>query len=101
MSESKTINTPNSEAEGYILHLYISSNNRSAKSTLSSIHKLLEEGLRSSYLKIIDITKNTEQAVANRILTTPTLIRVSPKPTRCVVGQLHDTERILNIISDS
>ena len=100
LSRPKAIATPNSEAEGYILHLYISSNNHSAEQTLNSIHQLLEEGMTSPYtLKIIDITKNPEQAVAHQILTTPTLIRISPKPTRRIVGQLHDIERILNIIS--
>ena len=99
---SRASDPPDSEAEGYILHLYISSNNHSAKSTLSSIHQLLEEGLSSPYtLKIIDIAKNPEQAVVHQVLTTPTLIVVSPKPIRRVVGQLHDIERILNIISNS
>ena len=98
--KSKAIDTLNFKAEKYILHLYISRNNHSAEQTLSSIHQLLEEGLTSPYtLKIIDIAKNPEQTIAHQILTTPTLIRVSPKPTRRIVGQLHDIERILNIIS--
>ena len=102
LSKLTAIDTSNSQAEGYILHLYISSDNHSAEQTLSSIHQLLEEGLSSPYtLKIIDIAKNPEQAVAHQILTTPTLIRVSPKPTRRVVGQLHDIKRILDIISNS
>ena len=96
----KAIATSNSPAEEYILHLYISSNDSSAESTLSSIHQILEEGLTSPYtLKIIDIAKNPEQAVAHQILITPTLIRISPKPTKRIIGQLHDIERILNIIS--
>lgn len=101
LSKSKAIDTSNSEAEGYILHLYISSNSHSAEQTLSSIHQLLEEGLNNPYtLKIIDIAKNPEQAVAHQILITPTLVRISPKPIRRVVGQLNDIKRILDIISD-
>ena len=98
--ESNTTDIRNPEAEGYVLQLYISSNNHSAEATLNSIHQLLEAGLTSPYsLKVIDIAKNPEQAAIARIVTTPTLIRVSPKPTRRVVGQLHDIPRILSIIS--
>ena len=102
LSTFTAIDTPNSDAEGYILHLYISSNNHSTEQTLNTIHQLLEEGLNSPYtLKIIDLAKNPEQAVVHQILITPTLIRISPKPTRRVVGQLHDIKRILDIISNS
>lgn len=87
--------------ENYVLRLFIASNNARAEQTLSNIHQLLEEGLTSPYtLKVIDIAKNPEQAVANQIVITPTLIRVSPKPVRRIVGQLNDISRVLNIISN-
>lgn len=87
-------------AEGLILRLFISSNNLSAEKTLNNIHQLLEEGLTNPYtLKVIDIAKNPEQAVVHQVSTTPTLIRVSPKPARRIIGQLDDIQRILNIIS--
>ncbi|MEM8676730.1 MAG: circadian clock KaiB family protein [Cyanobacteria bacterium P01_G01_bin.67] len=86
--------------EGYILRLFISSDDFNAEQTLSNIHQLLEEGLINPYtLKVIDVAKNPEQAVAHRVVTTPTLIRVSPKPARRIVGQLNDIQRILHIIA--
>lgn len=88
------------QAEGYILRLFISSNNPSAERTLSNIHQLLEIGLISPYtLKVIDLAKHPEQAEIHWVTTTPTLIRVSPKPIRRIVGQLDDIQRVLNIIS--
>ncbi len=88
------------QAEGYILRLFISSNNPSAERTLNNIHQLLEQGSISPYtLKVIDVAKHPEQAVIHRVATTPTLIRVSPKPIRRIVGQLDDIQRVLNIIS--
>lgn len=87
-------------AEGYILRLFISSKNSSAEKTLNNIHQLLEKGLVNPYtLKVIDIAKNPEQAVIHQVITTPTLIRVSPKPIRRIVGSLDDIPRVLNIIS--
>ncbi len=102
MHESNTTNiTTDKQAGGYILRLFISSNNLSAEKTLSSIHQLLEEGLTSPYtLKVIDINKNPEQAQINQVTVTPTLVRVSPKPVRRIVGELDDIERVLRIISN-
>ncbi|MEM6612711.1 MAG: circadian clock KaiB family protein [Cyanobacteria bacterium P01_C01_bin.72] len=85
---------------GYKLHLFISSNNPHAEKTLSHIHQLLEEGLTNPYsLKVIDVAKNPEQAAVHHVITTPTLIRVLPKPVKRIVGQLDDIARVLNIIS--
>ncbi|WP_019504976.1 circadian clock KaiB family protein [Pleurocapsa sp. PCC 7319] len=90
----------NEQAGGYILQLFISSNNPTAEQTLGSIHQLLEQGLTSPYtLKVIDIDKNPEQAEINQVIVTPTLVRVAPKPVKRIVGQLDDIQRILHIIS--
>ena len=85
---------------GYVFRLFISSENASTEQTLSSIHQLLEQGLGSPYtLKVIDVNKNPQQAVIERIVVIPTLVRVAPKPVRRIVGQLNDIERVLRIIT--
>ncbi|HEY9767689.1 MAG TPA: circadian clock KaiB family protein [Coleofasciculaceae cyanobacterium] len=87
-------------AEGYVLRLFIKSDCPSTEQTLSHVHRLLEEGLSSPYtLKVVDLAKHPEQAAIHQIATTPTLIRMSPKPIRRIVGQLDDTQRVLTIIS--
>ncbi len=100
LSHKVTKGIATEQAEGYILRLFISSNNPSAERALSNIHQLLEIGLISPYtLKVIDLAKHPEQAEIHWVATTPTLIRVSPKPIRRIVGQLDDIQRVLNIIS--
>jgi circadian clock protein KaiB len=87
-------------SSGYILRLFIKSDRASAEKTLSNIHQILEQGLGSPYtLKVIDVHKYPQQAVLHQVSVTPTLIRVSPKPTRRIVGQLDDLQRVLNIIT--
>lgn len=95
------VKTPG-QIEGYNLRLFISSHDHDAEKTLSSIHQLLEERLNNPYtLKVIDITKNPEQATRHQILITPTLIRVSPQPIKRIVGRLEDISRVLQIISSA
>lgn len=98
--QSQTLNVGHNKAGGYILRLFISTNNGTAEKTLSHIHQLLEQGLTSPYtLKVIDVSKNPEQAAIHQVTVTPTLVRVSPKPIRRVVGQFDDMQRVLQIIS--
>ena len=95
---SETTNTDTNN--GYVLRLFIRGDRSDIEDTLSSIHQLLETGLNSPYsLKVIDIIKHPQQAANHQITATPTLLRVSPQPTRRIVGQLDDIQRVLNIIT--
>ena len=92
-------NHTTSKLHEYVLRLFISSDRANAEQILSNIHQLLEESLAHSYtLKVIDIAKNPEQAKIHHITTIPTLIVMSPKPIRRIIGQLDDIPRISNII---
>lgn len=85
---------------GYILRLFIKSDSPETEKTLSSIHQLLEQVLDSPYsLKVIDVNQNPQQAEINQISVTPTLMRISPQPTRRIVGELGDIQRVLEIIT--
>ncbi|MDY7012076.1 MAG: circadian clock KaiB family protein [Cyanobacteriota bacterium] len=84
---------------GYVLRLFVSGDNQATEQTLRRVHQLLEEGLHSSYtLTTIDIHKHPEQAEFNQVSATPTLMRVFPEPVRRIVGDLKDTQRILQIL---
>ena len=85
---------------GYVLRLYISNNRIATKKTLDNIHKILEQELIQPYtLKIIDISKNPEQAEKDQIQAIPSLVRVWPKPVRKIIGDLDDLNKVLKIIS--
>ena len=87
-------------AQGYVLRLFVSGHSAATEYTLVSLHQLLEHSLRLPYtLKVIDVFKHPDQAEANQISATPTLLRVWPEPIRRIVGDLSDAERILRILS--
>jgi len=98
-------NTPNSDPQtsrGYVLRLFVSSNNPTTEKTLQTIHQLLEEGLGYPYtLKVIDISKHPEQAESDQVSATPTLVRVLPQPVRRIVGELDNIYRVLQILTTS
>lgn len=89
-------------AQGYVLRLFVSGHSAATEYTLMSLHQLLEHSLRLPYsLKVIDVFKHPDQAEANQISATPTLLRVWPHPVRRIVGDLTDAERILRILAVS
>jgi circadian clock protein KaiB len=49
-------------------------------------------------IAIVDVLVDAEQALADRILLTPTLLILSPAPVRSIVGDLSEVEILLQIL---
>lgn len=103
------LDSPHSERESnpsqpesthsYVLRLFVSGHSGSTEHILKKLHQLLEQSLQYPYtLKVIDVFKHPEQAEANQISATPTLLRVWPPPVRRIVGDLNNLENILRIL---
>lgn len=50
-------------------------------------------------VELVDVLQNPDAAEEQRILATPTLIRVSPMPRRKLVGDLSDREALATALS--
>lgn len=71
------------------LKLYIIERSGAYAETVHKLQSLLGDRLDSCFtLEIIDILKNPERTVEDEILASPTLIRVSPPPSKRVVGSI-------------
>lgn len=91
---------PTQTNSSYVLRLFVSGHSAATEHTLKSLHQLLETSLPYPYtLKIIDVFKHPDQAEANQISATPTLLRVWPQPVRRLVGDLTNMERVLQILT--
>jgi circadian clock protein KaiB len=63
---------------------------------LGSLLKACDRYLKNRYeFKIINILENEELAESDRILATPTLIRVEPPPTKRVIGDITNTDKVM------
>lgn len=88
------------DVSGYVLHLFISGRSLAVEQTLLNLHQLLDRHLGQPYtLKVIDILKHPEQAEAERVSATPTLIRVWPHPIRRIVGDLDSESKLLSLLN--
>lgn len=98
--EDSDLDFPPKSTSSFVLRLFVSGHSTATEQTLRSLHQLLETSLPYPYtLKIIDVFKHPDQAEANQISATPTLLRVWPQPVRRIVGDLTNLELVLRILA--
>jgi circadian clock protein KaiB len=83
-----------------VLCLYIaggSPNSERAQANLSEIiAQTMPDGCR---LEVVDVLADTQRALRDHVLVTPTLIKLSPAPKAEVVGDLRERALVLLALS--
>ncbi len=78
------------------LRLYITGCSLSSQHAVVNLQRLCEKELAGLYaIEIIDILENPELAEQDKILATPTLVRQFPAPSRKVIGDLSQTDKVM------
>ncbi len=89
-------NAGESEAETYVLRLYVSGATARSVAAIKNLKEICETHLQNRYdLQVIDIYQQPELARSAQIIAAPTLIKQLPAPLRKLVGDLSETERVL------
>ncbi len=82
--------------KAYVLKLYVAGNTSNSVRALKTLKDILEQDCQGVYaLKVIDVLKNPQLAEEDKILATPTLAKVLPRPVRKIIGDLSDREKVL------
>ena len=72
----------------------------SSKKALRNLQKLEESALSGRYeLVVIDVLAHPARAEEDRVLATPTLLRLSPGPRRRILGDLSDLDVLVRTIA--
>ncbi len=78
----------------YSFRLYVAGQTERSQAAEANLRALCESRLRGSYeLEVIDATEQPGLAEEQRILATPTVVRLAPRPQRRVIGDLSDHQR--------
>jgi circadian clock protein KaiB len=87
-------------AEKYVFQLYIVGNSISSARAIKNITAICEHYLKNRFtLEIIDITENPTLANVEDIIAVPLLIRKFPLPKEKIVGDLSDTQKVLDALN--
>ena len=78
------------------LKLYIAGDSPRSLQALANLERRGRERLAGRFhLEVVDVVRDPEAAETDRILTTPTLVREAPLPSRRVTGDLSDGDKVL------
>jgi circadian clock protein KaiB len=78
------------------LTLYVAGDTPRSRQAMANLERICAELLGGrAKCATVDVLDNPGVADAERILTTPTLVRESPNPRRRVTGDLSDIQRVV------
>ena len=78
-----------------VLRLYISGNAPNSVRAIANLEAICKQHLKDYKLEIVDVFEQPLRALADGILVTPSLAKVSPAPVANVVGNLSDKRNVL------
>jgi circadian clock protein KaiB len=87
------------KAGHYHLRLFVTGTAPRSARAIQNLRTICEDNLQGRYdLEVIDISQHPESVKADQIVVTPTLVKQFPLPLRKLIGDLSDTERVLDAL---
>jgi circadian clock protein KaiB len=87
------------EERQFDLRLYIAGQTPRSIAAFANLKRLCEEHLAGRYrIEVVDLIESPEHARTDGIVALPTLVRNAPPPSRKLIGDLSDTERVLAVM---
>ena len=82
-----------------VMRIYISKNAPNSLRAIANLGAICKECLEDKFkLEIIDVLESPLRALADGVLVTPSLLKVSPSPAAKIVGNLSDKSSVLHAL---
>jgi len=82
-----------------VMRLYIANNAPNSRRAVANLEAICKEHLKDHFkLEIIDVLEYPLRALADGILVTPSLTKVSPSPAAKIVGNLSEKSSVLHAL---
>jgi len=83
-------------SEKYVLRLYVTGMTPRSTRAIKCVRDVCEQHLAGQYaLEIIDVYQTPARLMQDQIVAIPTLVKCAPVPTRLLVGDMSNRERLL------
>lgn len=85
--------------EQVTIRLFVAGNSPRSQNAVQQANRIVES-LPTGFccLEVVDVLTNAHLAETHRVLATPTLLRAFPLPPLRVVGDLSNTDKVLQIL---
>ena len=85
-----------------VLRLYVAGTAPNSIRAIANARSICDEHFAARHtLEIVDLLVEPKRALADGIVVTPTLLKVSPLPMQRVIGNLNDTEQVVRTLGAS
>ena len=82
-----------------VMRLYVANSAPNSLKAIANLEAICKEYLQDSFeLEIIDVLEFPQRALADGVLVTPSLAKVSPSPAANIVGDLSDRRNVLQVL---
>ena len=82
-----------------VLRLYIANDAPNSRRAVANLAAICKEHLEDNFkLEIVDVLETPLRALADGILVTPSLTKVSPSPAAKIIGNLSDKGSVLRAL---
>jgi len=79
-----------------VMRLYVAGSAPNSVKAIANLQAICGRYLKDGYkLEIVDVCEHPRRALAEGVLVTPSLAKVSPAPSANVIGNLSDTRSVL------
>jgi circadian clock protein KaiB len=86
---------------GLVLRLYVAGNAPNSLSAVANAKAICNAHFAAAHeLEIVDMLQHPRRALADGVIVTPTLLKLSPLPVQRVIGNLSDTAQVLLILEN-
>lgn len=83
-------------AGGIVLRLYVAGNAPNSLIALGNLRAMCDAHFTGCHeIQVIDLLRDPQQAFADGIIVTPTLLKLSPGPLQRVAGNLNNRAQVL------
>jgi circadian clock protein KaiB len=78
------------------MRLYVAGRAPNSVKAIANLEVICQQYLKAGYkLEIVDVCEHPRRALADGVLVTPSLAKVSPAPSANIIGNLSDTGSVL------
>jgi circadian clock protein KaiB len=83
----------------YLFRLYIADGAPNSVRALANLYAICRKHFPDSHrIEVVDVLKDPIRALAEAILVTPTLVKISPAPEQQIIGNLSEEEEVLRAL---
>lgn len=93
------MSAPDHPGGAYVFRLYLAGGAPNSVRALANLYAICRKHFPESHrIEIVDVLKEPLRALAEAILVTPTVVKLSPAPEQQIIGNLSDEEEVLRAL---